>query len=384
VYRELRLSKPVDYVEHFQGVFKAAVSDRLRTTSVGIHMSGGLDSSLIAATAHHLLSRRGLPFELRAHTVVHDKLFSDPERHFASLVAASLSMPIDYLVADDFQLLDERAGWRDRFPEPDASHSRPGFIDSSNEQLATHTRVALTGWDGDALLHCSWRAHLGSLWRNHEFGTFAADSIRYARVKHNLLGAITRRLRRPTGVVKSPPPYPTWLNPGFEQRLSLKERWTQVHAAEVPARASLVNPAREGAYELMAQPNWRPLLEGFDPGVTGVPLEFRHPLLDLRVVECALSLPAIPWCVDKHIFRAAGQKMLPEAILRRPKTPLQGDPVRIAIQHYMARASTPFVLHPNLGQYIDTGRISVLIDEIGSEAYSGALRVLIMNHWLSQ
>jgi hypothetical protein len=133
----------------------------------------------------------------------------------------------------------------------------------------------------------------------------------------------------------------------------------------------------------MAHPNWRPLLEGFDAGVTGINVEYRHPLLDLRVIACAMSLPAIPWCVDKHILRAAGQNMLPKDILTRPKAPLRCDPVPFAIRDYVAQSSEPFALHPLMSNYVNSTHIQELIDDMGSDAYSSALRVLVMNEWLS-
>lgn len=382
VYEELRLPKPGDYVEYFQSLFEAAITDRLRTSCVGVQMSGGLDSSLIAGTAHRLLSQRGRPFQVHAHTVVYDDLFSDPERHFSTLVAGHLNIPINHLVADDFRLLDARTGQCDKFPEPRESHSRPQLLDSLNQQIANTSRVALTGWDGDALLSSSWQTHLAKLLRGLEFGTLAADSVRFARAKQNLRGAFASRLRWPERDIGSVR-YPTWLNPAFEQRLELSKRWKKLHAKKLRAQTSFGVGSRESARDIMAHPNWRPLLEGFDAGATGVPLEYRHPLLDLRVVGCALSLPAIPWCVDKQILRASGQKVLPEAILKRPKTALQGDPVPIAIRHYVARSLEPYALHPNLKQYVDATQTSDLIDDVRSLHYSAALRVLILNQWLS-
>ena len=51
------------------------------------------------------------------------------------------------------------------------------------------------------------------------------------------------------------------------------------------------------------------------------------PLLDLRVLRFVLRLPTVPWCVDKYLARRAMANRLPEAVVRRPKTPLAVDPV---------------------------------------------------------
>lgn len=46
----LRYKNESDYIEHFQKIFTLAVTDRIRTSSVAISLSGGMDSSSIAAT----------------------------------------------------------------------------------------------------------------------------------------------------------------------------------------------------------------------------------------------------------------------------------------------------------------------------------------------
>lgn len=377
VYDELRLQRPEDYVERCRSLLEAATADRLRTDRVGVHMSGGLDSPLIAAIAHGLLTKSGRPFEVRAHTIVYDRLFKDEERHFSKVAADRLNIPIQYCVADDYGLLDENNGSGFSFPEPLEAHSQPLLLNTFNQQVAAGSRVALTGLDGDALLTASWPAHLASLAHNFEFGRLAADTLRFAKAKQDLLRAFSHRLRWPRRR-NMPLGYPTWLEPAFEKRLELKDRWTTLTAS-----AGIGSGAREGAYRVMGHQNWVPTLEGLDAGVTGIPVDRRHPLLDLRVVGFLLSLPAIPWCVDKHILRASAQDLLPEEIVNRPKTPLQGDPLSSAIRGYLASSIETLALHPALGQYVDVNSLSDVIDQTRSDAYWGALRVLILNHWLS-
>src|SRR5439155_14677408 len=44
-------SSDLEYVEELRDLLDQAVSDRLRTTRIGIFLSGGLDSAILAATA---------------------------------------------------------------------------------------------------------------------------------------------------------------------------------------------------------------------------------------------------------------------------------------------------------------------------------------------
>src|SRR5205823_4827335 len=52
----------------------------------------------------------------------------------------------------------------------------------------------------------------------------------------------------------------------------------------------------------------------------------RHPFLDLRLLRYMLAVPAIPWCRVKYLERRAMRGLLPDAVLRRPKSPLTSDP----------------------------------------------------------
>ena len=50
-----------DYAEQFRPLFDEAVADRLRTDRVGCQLSGGMDSTSVAVTAHQRLQAAGGP-----------------------------------------------------------------------------------------------------------------------------------------------------------------------------------------------------------------------------------------------------------------------------------------------------------------------------------
>ena len=62
--------RPMECVEQFRELLDHAVADRLRTNSVGILMSGGLDSPTVAASAQRTLARNGSTVGLCAYTGV--------------------------------------------------------------------------------------------------------------------------------------------------------------------------------------------------------------------------------------------------------------------------------------------------------------------------
>lgn len=378
-YETLRLPSSGDYVERFNQILDEAISDRLRTDRVAIHMSGGLDSSLLSARAHRLMNERYATPSLSALTVVYDEHFRDEERHYSTMVADHLSIPIHHLAADSFALFEGADPCDPAFPEPLEGLARPAFHSAFNHASEAQARVVLSGYDGDALLSGSWQRELGAKLRSGRFVRAAADLVRFAAAKRGLWKALGRRARFRQGGGDADDGFPTWLQPAFERENHLRERW-EAGGEPLPARPG----ARGRAYAAMQSPVWLPILECRDPGFTGVPVEHRHPLLDLRVVEFSLSLPVIPWCVDKFLFREAARPLLPRPVVRRPKSPLAGDPLPFAIRAYLARSSTMAEWHPAMARYIDPSRRKTLIDDLTGRGYWFALRVLMLDFWLSQ
>ena len=74
---ELSLGSPEEYLDCFREKFDQAVRSRLRTRGgAGAHLSGGLDSSAVAATAARLLAAEGR--ELTCFTAVPRPDFQSP------------------------------------------------------------------------------------------------------------------------------------------------------------------------------------------------------------------------------------------------------------------------------------------------------------------
>ena len=93
----IRYSKPEEYVENFQSLLQAAVGDRLRTDRVGILLSGGLDSSSVAAVTKEVSGKCGQKTEIRGYTSVFDSLIPDEEGGFDLTVAnftAAMNEPV--------------------------------------------------------------------------------------------------------------------------------------------------------------------------------------------------------------------------------------------------------------------------------------------------
>src|SRR5262249_53739098 len=136
------------------------------------------------------------------------------------------------------------------------------------------------------------------------------------------------------------------------------------------------------AYDFLRAAEWRGIFETCDPGVTGVPVEVRHPFFDRRVVEYLLAIPPMPWSFDKTIVRLAMRGSLPEPVCRRPKTVAAHDPIVALLQTPDARWVDHFEAVPTLHRYVDRERVPRVCGETDQNAIWTNVRPLCLNYWL--
>ena len=144
----IRFRDDQDYVERFSELLTTAVADRLRTDRVAISMSGGLDSTSLAAIASELLGHKVL-----AVSNVYDDLIPDEERRYSTLAAKHIGIPIEHVNADQFTLFEGRHAYDLKQPEPFLISPLSGQFNALLRTCAQYSRVMLTGYDGDAFMH---------------------------------------------------------------------------------------------------------------------------------------------------------------------------------------------------------------------------------------
>jgi len=376
----IRYRQAGEYVERFTELLSTSVRDRLRTSRVAIMMSGGLDSTSIAATARDLLSKRAQPFDLRAFTMVYDRLIPDQERHYSGLAAEALGIPIHYLALDDYKLYG-------RWDEPELHTPEPVHcpllaigVDYFG-QVASHSRVGLTGDGGDPVFACS-PSYFRDLLKNRRFGRAAVEFCTYL-VSHGRLPplgtGICSRWRRWRGKEASwQPAYPSWLNQDFATRLDLPARWQRLLEYD---HDGPTHPLRPLAYEMLANPFWSINFESYDPGISCFPLEIRHPFFDVRLVNYLLAIPPLPWCANKELLRVAMRGRLPEAIRRRPKAPLGGSPVTELCRVGVGQGVDDFDPDPELTRYVERDAIPRVTGDEDSLRQWVNMRPLSLNQW---
>lgn len=316
----LRLESRREYPEQFRFLLRTVVADRLRTNRVGIQMSGGLDSGILAAAAEGLARESG-KLSVRAYTNVFEKLIPDEEGPFARLTAERVGIPVEFLVGDGDQFYEE---YPRGVPLPD-----PAFVSLLGPTppsgildviAAGGARVSLFGEGPDNALTYEWRSYARWEWEHRHYGTLLRDLISFPFLfgMMPMWGRMAAQPRVPAAEER----LPDWLQPELVERLGLRERMEHPPEPE----SGQEHPARPDGYASFRLPAWALIFEGLDCAVSRAPVEVRHPFMDIRMLRFLLSLPVLPWCRDKFILRRAMRGALPAEVLDRPKSGVRGWP----------------------------------------------------------
>lgn len=383
VTEQIRLGREEEYVERFDELFAAAVEDRVRGPRAAVLMSGGLDSTAVAAVARDVMARRYGHFELAACTFSYDRLIEDTEADHATEVARWLDISIQRVQLDDYLAEDpwgETACWS---AEPSDQPASARVLRRVAGTLSK-ARVGFTGQGGDPALHIT---PADAAQRANDDGWVRTAA---AMARHRLIngqwpraGLRTQMKRRLRGHrFEIPEVFPPWIATDLAERLDLHRR----HQAFASRQLDRTATRPEAEYQL-AGPEWSFVLEGYDAGMTGFLAELRHPFFDVRMIDFCLALPPIPWLAEKYMLRRAMKDRLPGPTLSRRKAPLSGYPPHELL---IARSRGPLGLACDescLAEFIDIDRFKTIAkrpERLHAREYGLVTRPLGLALWLSR
>ena len=315
-------SPPPDRDELTQAL-KQAVRNRLEAdVPLGCFLSGGIDSSLVAALAQHELAGRGAP-ALQTFSVAMPQLDYDESpyaqqvaRHIASRHTQLLCQPGDDVMADLDHLVRHTGQ-----PTADSSLLPTYWISRVARQ---QVKVALTGDGGDEMFAGYDRYRAMRLLQSHRWwlravppGLIRADT---SRPRH-----VAARLRRLLNAA-------AFSSPSQQYRSIM-----QLFSDEQIGALGLTLPN-----EHQAMPDWpgqadpvaaaltwdrrhylcHDLLRKIDRASMAVALELRCPLLDGQLVDLAARCAPQDLMVagrPKGLLRQIAGQWLPQAVTDRPK-----------------------------------------------------------------
>jgi len=366
-----------EYLEHFQELFTQAVGDRIGTGSLQSFLSGGLDSTAIASEVVRIRKRQNRAPDLKGQCVVYRELMNDHEGHFASIAADALGIPIYYIVADPYQLYQDAGAPELSKPEP----VHEPLQKLSHDQFApiqADSRVVLSGFGPDGLITFGVHNHIRSMKNAGRSSELTLELFRYFWLKRrpprpHLLDRLQARLH-PPAILDS---YPDWLNREFEAKLQLKTRRARLDAEVVGNHFR-----RDEAFrQINDQCGWPYYFEYGDSGLTRLPVEVRYPYFDVRLISFLMSIPAIPWCVDKRLLRQTLKESLPPEIYNRPKTPLVADPFHKRIERGEDPWSKMRNVHQLLHHYVDLKQFQSCVADESQDKWVN-MRPISLNLWL--
>ena len=364
---------PGEILEEYRSVLGAAVRDRIDARGTSIFLSGGLDSTTMAAAATEVAPAG----TLHAITTRYRRYVEDHELPFTRAAAGHLSLPLTVLDADrhDPWVVDPADAM------PAAPLDEPMLADWRDALAcaAAHGSAALYGEDGDALLRPpGWSAlrQAGSL---AQIGVAAA---RYA-ISSRRRPYLGLRWRERIGIV---PPRrstaPAWLTAAGRALAEREDRGAVLGQAAEPLPP---HPTRPEAQRILTSPTIsRTFAATIAPDTTRRRVELRFPILDTRLIQLVVSVPAIPWCQHKTLPRRAYRGRLPSSVLDRPKTPLCGfNEAFVAEWRRGGNRSAAMPASP-IDEWVDTAKWRGALEAGEPEAVMAAWRVSLLDAWLAE
>ena len=319
------------YAEAFLDLYSRAVKDRLRGGPVGVHLSGGLDSSSIAVLAARDLRSRGLPSPPAfswlpplgaappnaAHAPEYARIDAVCAREGLSVYHCQTHGPNDVVAY---------------FRGCDSAFPGTGLLEQAVQHKAAElgVRVLLSGLGGDEGTSFSGRGEYARLLLCGRWWKLLAECRARGENPIRFLASVAASLVHPRFPIYAD----RWrrgkmfrrrrgfINPAFAQRV--RPRPERIYR-EIRIRRTQLRLLQDGSLSSA--------MEGYAAGRHD--LEYRYPLLDRRLLEFALGLPADQfrrgrW--NRWLMRFALRSVLPpEVCWRRGKSdPARSEPQREA------------------------------------------------------
>jgi asparagine synthase (glutamine-hydrolysing) len=309
---------------------------RLRCdVGVGIELSGGLDSSAIAA-AYSMCGKK----DIGAYTVSFGGGSAD-EAPLAGETAQRLSVPLDILNVSPGSLWREIIKFTHLHEEP---YHSPSLLANQAMWLLMRSRgikVSLNGAAGDECFggygHYFWGTQLENF-LNARFAGYIKNAVLYSENRNVPFNAVF--------------PFVYGLGRFAQNRFPGLRRTRHAHSlrrvpfiTQIPGSACMADEMTRSR-----MPYW---MASGDRDSMGVPFEVRMPFLDYRIVEYAFTLPLTYLIRDgwqKWILRKAFERELPASVVWRKRKAGFPFPFEAMIRDstalirgILARSSNPFV-----------------------------------------
>ncbi len=333
VSREIRYKREQDYYDHMRALIEQAIRRCTRSAfAVGAELSGGLDSSGIAALAQAELKRRGEEVHTFSHVLSDWAIgkvfpFDDERQYIDSLCTYAGITRKHFVPAGGKGILDEFRQCTRRFGYP-TGYQFSVFCDALYEAAQTKgVRVLLSGFPGDELVTSHGAEFFNEMMHHRHYFTVWQEL--YRRNGHQFFSAsyslaLRMLLRYAPGVVRmikgNPSEEVNWRDNSFAccvatddyaKRMRLRERLFDTTTYPV------FNSVRERERVRITETFVCHRLEQCAAYAQYYGIEYRNPFADRNLLEYILALPAtvkVRGGIRRYAYRMALKDVVPEDI----------------------------------------------------------------------
>jgi asparagine synthase (glutamine-hydrolysing) len=374
---DLRLGSPEEYIDCFRERFDQAVRVRLRTRGgVGAHLSGGLDSGAVAATAAHLLGAEGR--ELTCFTAVPRPDFQShaSTTHFDNEGPAAAEVAALYPNIRHVLVESSATSFLDILDHNNNLYDHPCFGPNNEvwaNAIMTQARqngitLLLNGHCGNSTLSYEGIPALSNWFRSGSWATLARITWQIRAARSASLRLMVRHAVWPS--------LPFWLRRVTDPHMrGFSLDYTPLHP-EIVERLGLQRATFDDMYRTIpdGREMLRNLLEYGDVSDTSIAsqggwqLDCRDPTYDRRVVEFCLTVPLEEFLRGGQLRSLARRAMvgrLPSSTLQRTKRGRQSADWYLnlaAVRERMAVEVERLRSSPLASRMLDLQRMSSLIE----------------------
>lgn len=351
-------------------------------SAIGVHVSGGLDSSAIAVLALRHLDTEGRPKPLafcwQAAPTVDEE--ASQEHQWLQAMVRQEEINLHYVRPNPeiaYQLL-----LNDATRTPNTS-TLSIEIDIQHQAQALGVGVILSGWGGDEFTSHNGRNYFPWLFKTGRWLTLIKnlrdfDDNSPSKIFHRVFLPIMPNILQNfiTGLKKNPK--------GTKQAKSLLHSEMKHHLGEKTSNVHGNRNVRDTQLDLLYHGHINERIESWAIYGRKFGIEYRYPLLDRRLIEFALSLPPHQYKKGRwkrFVFRNAMRNILPDVVRKNLS---KNEPVRVeASSQNMVTAMRRIgkeirdgILKPERCEYIDMPRLLNILEGKSKERHGAALQAL--------
>ncbi|MBI1954642.1 MAG: asparagine synthase (glutamine-hydrolyzing) [Proteobacteria bacterium] len=384
-----KLHKNKNYEKEFETLFLEAVEKRLLASDVpvGILLSGGLDSSCVAAAAVELGHKNFHTFSIGFED---GQQFS--ELAYAKKMAKYIGSNHHEVIISQNQFIDfvDEFVWYADEPLADLASIPLYFV---SKLASEHVKVVLSGEGADETL------------AGYNLDVLA-QKLAYLKLLSFLPSSLLKHLPFPSLKKLSKFGYTNFLKENATHMTNVFSENEKTNLSLFQAQKSSIQYIKElynrsSSLEPLDQlqqvycQSWlvEDLLMKADKMSMATSLELRVPFLDHKLVEWCATLP-LEWKIGslakgfttKRILRAFAEKRIPKEIITRPK---QGFPVPAYdwIQSDLYRFAKENLLSKDLEKFFDKNQLVSLLEKVKNSDLHTAHKVwglIILNNWMKR